>query len=80
MTKAVFSVLLLSGIETMAGGQGGGPAAPVGVFQGSADVGVTPRAGAAEFDRAGGKYRITGGGLPTCSSKARARWITGRPC
>ena len=78
MTKAVFSVLLLSGIETMAGGQGGGPAAPVGVFQGSADVGVTPRAGAAEFDRAGGKYRITGGGANMWGTTDAFRFVYSR--
>jgi hypothetical protein len=31
-------------------------------FEGSADVGVTPRQGSFEFDRGAGTYRITGGG------------------
>jgi TolB protein len=37
-------------------------AAPVGIFENSGDVGVTPKAGKVEFDAARGEYRITGGG------------------
>jgi len=36
--------------------------AQVGVFDGHGDVGVTPKAGAAEHDRASGEYRVTGSG------------------
>jgi Tol biopolymer transport system component len=36
--------------------------ADLGVFTESADVGITPQKGAAEFDAASGEYRITGGG------------------
>ena len=37
-------------------------APPVGVFDTSSDVGITPKAGNAEFDAAKGEYRVTGGG------------------
>ena len=38
-------------------------AAPnLGVFENATDVGVTPRAGAVEFDAASAEYRVTGGG------------------
>jgi Tol biopolymer transport system component len=37
-------------------------AAPVGVFDAGGDIGVTPKAGKADFDAASGEYRITGGG------------------
>ena len=49
----------------------GGPPAPrpglaqqagLGEFENQSDVGVTPRAGSAEFDAARGEYRIRGGG------------------
>lgn len=38
------------------------PAPSAGQFQSSADIGVTPRKGAIAYDRAAGRYRITGGG------------------
>jgi Tol biopolymer transport system component len=34
----------------------------VGTFEGHADVGITPRAGSAEFNSATNEYRLTGGG------------------
>jgi TolB protein len=34
----------------------------VGAFEDHADVGITPRAGAAQFDEAAKEYRVTGGG------------------
>src|SRR5689334_17668045 len=35
---------------------------PVGVFEGSGDIGVTPKTGSVEYDAGGGEYKITGGG------------------
>ena len=37
-------------------------AAPVGIFENSSDIGITPKAGKSEFDPASGVYKITGGG------------------
>ncbi len=34
----------------------------IGAFDGHGDIGVTPKAGSAEFDSATGEYKITGGG------------------
>ena len=39
-----------------------GGAAAQGVFESHGDVGVTPKAGAVEFDSATADYRVTGGG------------------
>ena len=39
-----------------------GGAAAQGVFESHGDVGVTPKAGAVEFDAASADYRVTGGG------------------
>ena len=35
---------------------------PIGLFEGQADVGESPRPGSASYDAAKGEYRITGGG------------------
>jgi len=37
-------------------------AQPLGIFSAHADVGETPKKGSAQYDAAGGEYRITGGG------------------
>ena len=52
--------------------------APIGIFQTSTDVGVTPRAGSAQFDRAGGKYRITGGGANMWGTTDAFRFVYSR--
>jgi TolB protein len=61
-TTWIACVLLAGSAWLGFGGQSGAALTPAGQFEGSADVGATPRHGSVEFDRMAQTYRITGGG------------------
>ncbi len=53
-------------------------AGPVGVFEGSGDVGANPKPGSAEFNKPAGEYRITGGGANVWGAEDAFQFVWSR--